>query len=133
MNFRQRVAGIAAATVLMTGVTFAQTPEPGSEPRAGRHHAEGKRGMHGRGFEAMTARLNLTEAQQQQAKTIFENARASSKPLMDQLRQVRQELQEAAKANRPAAEIEALAAKQGDLHGQLRQSALRRSRASLPR
>jgi protein CpxP len=75
--------------------------------------------MHGKGFESMAARLNLTETQQQQAKTIFENARASSKPLVDQLRQVRQELREAAKANRPAAEIEALAARQGDLRGQL--------------
>jgi protein CpxP len=117
MNFRQKVAGFAAAAVLMTGVTFAQAPEPG--PHGGRHHAAGKRGMHGKGFESMAARLNLTEAQQQQAKTIFGNARASSKPLMEQLRQVRQELREAAKTNRPASEIEALSARQGDLRGQL--------------
>lgn len=119
MNFRQKAAGFAAAAVLMTGVTFAQAPEAGSGPRSGKHHAAGKRGMQGKGFESMAARLNLTEAQQQQAKSIFENARASSKPLMEQLRQVRQELSEAAKANRPSSEIEVLASRQGDLRGQL--------------
>jgi protein CpxP len=118
MNFRSKFAGIAAAAVLMTGVTFAQAPDPGSNP-AGKHHAAGGRGMHGKRFESMVARLNLTENQQQQAKTIFESARASSKPLMDQLRQLKLDLREAAKANRPAAEIEALAAKQADLRGQL--------------
>jgi protein CpxP len=62
--------------------------------------------------------LNLTDAQKEQAKAIFQQSRQTAQPVAEQLRQNRQPLADAVKANN-VGQIQALAAQQGTLHGQL--------------
>ena len=58
--------------------------------------------------------LNLTDAQKQQAKTIFQEARQSAQPLRQELRQNRQALAVAVKAN-DTAKIQQLSQTEGNL------------------
>jgi Spy/CpxP family protein refolding chaperone len=62
--------------------------------------------------------LQLTDAQKEQAKSIFEQVRQTAQPLNQQLQQNRQALAAAVKAN-DAGQIQQLALAQGTLHGQL--------------
>ena len=64
------------------------------------------------------ANLNLTDAQKQQAKEIFSQSRQASKPIMDQIRQTRQQLAAAVKAGAPDSEIDKLSAALGPLMAQ---------------
>ena len=62
--------------------------------------------------------LNLTDAQKQQAKTIFQETRERTKPIRAELRQNREALYAAIKAdNRP--EIQKLSKADGELMGRL--------------
>lgn len=54
------------------------------------------------------AELNLTDAQKQQAQSIFSAARQSAKPVQDQIKQARQALAAAVKSGAPDAEIDRL-------------------------
>ena len=57
--------------------------------RRGKRWHRGKRGMHGmRGMMRMLRELDLTDAQQQQARAIFERYDASTKPQRDEMRQL---------------------------------------------
>ena len=62
--------------------------------------------------------LNLTDAQKQQAKTIFQQAHQNAQPIAAQLQQNRDALAAAVKANQTA-QIQALATAQGNLRGQV--------------
>lgn len=62
--------------------------------------------------------LNLTPAQQAQAKTEFQSVRQSAQPIREQLKQVRQTMFEAIKAN-DTAKIDQLSAQEAGLKGQL--------------
>ena len=62
--------------------------------------------------------LNLTDAQKQQAKTIFQGARQSTQPLRQELRQNRQALAVAVKAN-DTAKIQQLSQTEGNLLGKV--------------
>ena len=62
--------------------------------------------------------LNLSDAQKEQAKTIFQQAKQNAQPLAQQLKQNREALAAAVKAN-DAAQIHSLAAQQGNLRGQM--------------
>jgi Spy/CpxP family protein refolding chaperone len=73
----------------------------------------------GRMQQFLAIYLDLTEAQQAQAKGIFEAARASAAPLAAQLRASREEMAAAVKANQPDAELDRIASRQGALLGQL--------------
>jgi Spy/CpxP family protein refolding chaperone len=108
-----RFAGVAA---LACGAMFAQTPAAPDNGQPPAHHRQGGRGH---GFERLATRLNLTDAQKQQAKSIFDAARETSKPIAQQLRQQRQALQEAAKAGKSDAEIDQLAGDVGSLTSQV--------------
>ena len=66
----------------------------------------------------MAAALNLTDAQQTEMKSIFAEARQSSQPVRQQLRQTRQALDAAVKAD-DSAQIQQLSATQGAQMGQL--------------
>jgi protein CpxP len=91
----------AATGLLAAGMAFAQPP-------AARHqHAQ-----------RMAQALNLTDAQKAEAKSMFQQTRQATQPVRDQLKQTRQELAAAVKANDTAA-IERLSAKQGQLMGRL--------------
>jgi protein CpxP len=73
----------------------------------------------GRMQQFLAIYLDLTEAQQAQAKEIFAAARASAAPVAAQLRSGREEMAAAVKANQPDAELERIANRQGVLLGQL--------------
>ncbi len=103
----------ASVAALAAGMAFAQAPaqpapQPGTatvKPHAAMRHR-------------MLKALNLTAAQTQQAKTIFQQTRQSAQPLAEQAKENRQALAAAVKAN-DTAQIQQLAAKQGTLQGQL--------------
>jgi Spy/CpxP family protein refolding chaperone len=67
----------------------------------------------------MATRLNLTEDQKQQTRSILQTARESSRPVVQQLRQRRQALRDAVKAGKSNAEIDQLSANVGNLAGQV--------------
>jgi len=62
--------------------------------------------------------LNLTPAQKQQARAIFQQAKQSAQPIRQQLQQNREAFAAAVKAN-DTAQIQALASQQGTLAGQV--------------
>jgi Spy/CpxP family protein refolding chaperone len=66
----------------------------------------------------LSSYLNLTPAQQTQAKSIFQGARQSAHPVRQQLRQTRQSLRAAVQSNN-AAQIQQLAQTEGTEVGQL--------------
>ena len=73
---------------------------------------------HGGRAAFLSSYLNLTPAQQTQAKSIFQSARQSGQPIRQQLKQTRQSLHAAVQANNTA-QIEQLAATEGSQLGQL--------------
>jgi Spy/CpxP family protein refolding chaperone len=109
---RQRVVHFAAVTAFAAGMALAQTPATGTPPAAEkgpfRHPVFGHRQM-------MQA-LNLTTAQQQQADTIFSDARQKAQPIRQEIRQNKEALYAAVKAN-DTSEIERLSSQQGKLKG----------------
>jgi len=75
--------------------------------------------MHrGQGFERLATRLNLTEAQKGQAKSIMQSSREAAKPVAQELRQDRMALREAVKAG-DTQQIDRISAKVGTLTGQV--------------
>ena len=109
---KQQLVKFATVAALAAGMAFAQTPAP-AQPQAGGMHA--RRGaMHHRMMQA----LNLTDAQKQQAKSIFQQAKQSAQPLREQMKQNRTALSAAVKAN-DVAQIHSLSAQQGTLRGQM--------------
>jgi periplasmic protein CpxP/Spy len=106
---------LAAVAALATGLVFAQTPSPSPSPNQQTKHHQGVRRHKGR----LAQRLGLTDAQKAQAKTIFQQARVSAKPVREQLKQNRQALSAAVKAGKSDADLQKLAAVQGKLRGQM--------------
>ncbi len=104
--FRNKFAAWTAIAVLGASTSlFAAETSSADGHRHGRHGA-------------FLSSLNLTPAQQAQEKSIFQESRQSSQPLRQQLRQTRQSLWAAVKANNTA-QIQQLAATQGSELGQL--------------
>ena len=112
MQFKKQILA-AVTAALITGGTLAAAP--GGMGR-GRHFGAGM-GEHR--LEMLGTHLGLTDAQKQSAKEIFEEARKSAEPLATQLREGRKAVEEAVKANKSDAELERLAAAQGNLTGQI--------------
>jgi len=104
-----------AAPMLASGLLMAQAPAPAPAQPPAQH----QRRQRGQMFEKMAAKLNLTDTQKAQAKSIWQSARETSRPVAEQLRQARMALRQAAKAGQPAANIDQLAANTGQLTGQL--------------
>ena len=102
----------AAVTALAAGVALAQAPATGTRPAPQRvpfaHPVFG--------HEQMMQALNLTTMQQQQANTIFGDARHKAEPIRQEMRQNREALYAAVKANNTS-QIERLASRQGELQG----------------
>jgi periplasmic protein CpxP/Spy len=103
----------AAAGTLAAGIVFAQVAP--KVPAGQGTHSFARRAM---GHQRMIQALNLTDAQKQQAKAIFQQSRQSVQPVMQQLKQNREALQAAVKAN-DTAKIDQLSATQGQLRGQV--------------
>ena len=96
-----------AVAALGTASLFAQTPPPA-------RHSQ----RQGRTGAVMAAALNLTDAQKSQMKSIFQEARQSSQPIRQQLRQTRQSLNAAVQAGN-SDQIQQLSATEGTQMGQL--------------
>ncbi len=104
-----RITTAALAATLAAGMLLAQAPAP----------APGKaRGPRGNHAERMAAFLNLTPGQRQQATAIMNEAKQSAEPIRAQLKQGREAMAAAVKANNTA-DIDRLATSQGVLMGQL--------------
>jgi Spy/CpxP family protein refolding chaperone len=73
---------------------------------------------HGQFGAFLSSYLNLTDAQQTQAKSIFDDAHQSAAPIRQQLQQTRQSLRAAVQANN-SAQIQQLATTEGSQVGQL--------------
>jgi Spy/CpxP family protein refolding chaperone len=102
----------AAVTALSAGMVLAQAPATGTRPapqKAPFTHPVF-------GHEQMMQALNLTAAQKQQAHTIFSDAKQKAEPIREEMRQNRQALSAAVKANNTS-QIEQLSSHQGELHG----------------
>ena len=102
----------AAVTALTAGMVFAQAPASGTQPAPDKGAFEHPMFGH----QQMMKDLNLTPAQQQQADTIFGNAREKARPIRQEIQQNREALHAAMKANNTA-QIERLSAQQGNLMG----------------
>jgi Spy/CpxP family protein refolding chaperone len=105
-------AGLAFANAQSpAGQTPAQTPTPA---KPGTVH----RTFRQRSRQRMMQALNLTPAQREQAKSIFQQAHQSAQPFTQQLRQNREGMALAVKAN-DNAKIQQLATQRGHLEGQV--------------
>jgi len=103
----------AAVTTLAAGMALAQAPATGTQSPA----PEKVPFTHPMfGHEQMTQALNLTTAQKQQAQTIFGDARQKIEPIRQEMRQNREALYAAVKANNTS-QIERLSSHQGELQG----------------
>jgi len=102
----------AILTALAAGMGFAQTPAPQPAPLT--TPVRPRVMLRRRLMQA----LNLTPAQKQQARAIFQQAKQSAQPIRQQLQQNREAFAAAVKAN-DTAQIQALASQQGTLAGQV--------------
>lgn len=108
---RENLMRLAAVAAVMAGMAFAQQAAPTLQPAPAR---PARAAIRRRVMQA----LNLTDAQKQQAKTIFQQAHQNAQPIAAQLQQNRDALAAAVKANQTA-QIQALATAQGNLRGQV--------------
>ncbi len=106
---------LASIGALAAGMAFAQAPAAPAAPAQPAKPGVARRLNLRR---RMTKRLNLTDAQKQQAKTIFQQAKQSAQPVRDQLKQDRQALT-AAVENNDTVKIGQLSTTIGSLQGQL--------------
>jgi Spy/CpxP family protein refolding chaperone len=113
---KRQLIRFAAVGAVAAGLTFAQTqaPAPTAQPNQSKpamsHRAQARRHM----FQE----LNLTPAQREQAAAIFQQARMTAKPVREQLRQNREAIAAAVKADNQI-QIEQLSAVRGKLMGQI--------------
>ena len=70
-------------------------------------------------LDRMSAALNLTDQQKQQAKTIFTSEREAARPIRQELRQERKTVESAIQAGKPAAEVQLMAKNEGPALGNL--------------
>src|SRR6516162_11752501 len=109
---KQQLFRFATVAALAAGMAVAQPPDAGTPPAATRvpfmHPLFGR--------QQMMQALNLTTAQRQQADIIFGESRKKARPIWQEMRQNREALHAAVKANNTA-EIERLSSQQGELHG----------------
>jgi len=107
---KKTVTILAATTALAAGMVFAQAPAATpTHPQAPRAAA-----MRQRVIQA----LNLSDAQKQQAKAIFQQTRQQTQSVRDQLKQNREAMSAAVKAN-DTAKIQQLSQAQGPLLAQM--------------
>jgi Spy/CpxP family protein refolding chaperone len=104
-----------AVPAIAGGMLLAAAPEVSTQPNPAAQ--QGARRWQKRG-DRIARFLNLTEAQQAQFASELQATRTSARPLHRQLKQVRQEMFQAIRANDTAA-IRQLSAKEGALKGRL--------------
>jgi Spy/CpxP family protein refolding chaperone len=124
-QMKRQIVNLVAVGSIAAGMIFAQAqpaqPAPqGHNTQAGQA-AQGQKGMRNHRFHArqrMMAALNLTPDQKTMAKSIFGQAREASKPVRMEMRQNREAMAAAIKADNRA-QISKLAAERGNLTAKL--------------
>jgi Spy/CpxP family protein refolding chaperone len=117
---RTNLMRFGAVAAMAAGMAFAQAPAAVNQqaPAGQQEQRLSPQERRERFQERMTRELNLTPAQQQEAKAIFGRERADSKPIREQLRQNREALQAAIQANNTS-DIHTLTTKQAMLQAQM--------------
>ena len=111
---KRNLIRFATMASLAVSAALAQSPSAPAQPSPAKPPFARRAAMRRHLMEA----LNLTDAQKQQAKTIFQEARQSAQPLRQELRQNRQALAVAVKAN-DTAKIQQLSQTEGNLLGKV--------------
>ena len=109
---KHALLNVAGAAVLAAGMAFAQTAPVQNQPHSGRRGAQT-----GSMVDRFAAKLNLTDAQKQQARAIFSAARQSSHPVRAQIAQDKQALAAAVKSGSQA-DIDRISTNMGPLLAQ---------------
>jgi Spy/CpxP family protein refolding chaperone len=126
---KRQLTRLAAVGTMAAGMIFAQAQTTQQAPAGSRNQAQaaqgkvahGQNAMHNRRSEAhkrMMAALNLTPEQKTAAKAIFSQARETSKPVRMELKQNREAMAAAVKADNKA-RIEQLSGERGRLMAKL--------------
>lgn len=115
---KRKFAHVFAAGALAAGLAFAQTQAPAPQPGERQRAKAGWQRHKAKSFDRLAARLNLTEQQRTQMRSIMQQARTEAAPIREQLRANHQQLAEAVKSgNQP--EIQRLSTQIGTLRGQM--------------
>jgi Spy/CpxP family protein refolding chaperone len=114
-NIRFRLLIAATAVLLATSLANSQTASD-AQPAVAVHGPEF--GM-GHMIQFFTKYLDLTDAQQTQAKSILEKEKPVLKPLMEQMRQFDQQLHPYAEGTYDEAKVRTLAAQQAQVETEL--------------
>ena len=114
-SIRVRLLVASLAVLLGTAMGHSQTSEAAPPPPP--MHGPGMMGEHMLNY--FTKALNLTEDQQTQAKTMLSNARPTLKALMQQQRQIDQQLHSQAEGSYDAKQVQTLAAQKAQIQAQL--------------
>jgi periplasmic protein CpxP/Spy len=115
---KRNLMKFATVGALAAGMAFAQSQAPAPQPAPGQGGGKAKFARRAAGRRRMMQALNLTDAQKQQAKSIFQQARETAQPLRAQLKQSREAMAAAAKVGNTA-QIQQLATDQGNLLGRM--------------
>jgi Spy/CpxP family protein refolding chaperone len=108
-SIRSRFLIAAVAVVFTTALANSQTGEAAAPPPPMHEH---EFGMGGHMFGFFADYLNLSDAQQTQAKAIMEKEHATLRPLMEQLRQAHEQLRQYEEGAYDEAKVRALAAQE---------------------
>ena len=105
----------ATVAAMAAGMAFAQAPANNATQQPPAAHRLARRGQF---HQHMMQALNLTDAQKQDAKAIFQQARETAKPVRQELKQNREALAAAVKAD-DTARIHNLSAKRAGLDAKM--------------
>ena len=108
----------AGVTALAFGMAFGQDAPAKDQHSRGAHQHGRQGGGPGMILDRLSAELSLTDAQKQQAQSIFTAARQSAEPVHSQLRQQKQALTAAVKSGASEAEIDRISNSIGPLLAQ---------------
>jgi len=121
-SIRFRLLIAAMAVLLGTALGRSQTADTTAPPPTHGHGHEFAMGEHGRGGDMMqffAKHLDLTDAQQAQAKSIMEKEHPVMKPLFQQSRLIDQQLHQYAEGTYDEAKVRTLAAQQAQIQVEL--------------
>lgn len=114
ISFRLLIA--ALAVLLGTAIAKSQTAEDAPPPPPMHGHHFGMEGPMGHFF---AAKLNLTDEQKAQAKAIWQKEAPTMKPLMQQERQLDQQLRPYVEGTFDQAKVQAIAAQKAQVEAQM--------------
>jgi len=115
-SIRTRMLIAAMAVLMASTIVKSQTAEDAPPPPPMHGHGFG---MHGQMMGFFARKLNLTDDQKAQMKTIMEKERPTMKPLMQQDQQIEQQLRQYVEGTFDEAKVQALAAQKAQIQAQM--------------